>query len=143
MSKMDSIKLLFTKKSENIAQKFQQPSSTLPRKYKFLTLHQSSMPHPEPTLSFPANCLLFLKQILHFKLLIHILYCPLSPKYPYSFICLKKFHLLFFRLISKTTFCIKSLQCPHIPMTFHGTILICFMRYSLFCFVMQLFENLL
>lgn len=55
------------------------------------------------------DCLLFLKQILHFKLLIHILCCPLSPKYPYSFIWLKKIHLLFFRLISKTTFCIKSL----------------------------------
>lgn len=50
------------------------------------TLHYPSVFYPS-LLSLQTE-LLAIPQILHFKLLVHIIYCPLSTKYPYSFICL-------------------------------------------------------
>lgn len=82
MSKIASIKLLLTKQSENTAQKFQQPSSTLPKKYKLFTIHQSS------THLFPPcklNCLLFLKfYILNFWFILYTVHSPQNILIPSS-----------------------------------------------------------
>lgn len=123
-------------KSKNITQKFQQLSITLPRKYKFFTLYLSATPTVciEPTLCSKQTEMLTIPQttFLNFCFLFYTVHPPQNALILSS--VFKKSHS-FFRLNSKATFCIKSFQIPHIPMIFHGTLLIYFMWQRLHCLV--------